>query len=318
MPSRARRGTWILAAALTGMVVLSAGTVWADVFPNAPGDDTIVSLGKFTIHVQKPFQAVVNNIVNNGGLQGYTWDPKTNLLTSPLLSDSATKIGKSAALTADSAADTNGVAVGSAGTMVKDSDFGKVPTGFEGAAGTREVHTQLVTLNLSDGNSNSVLAGTTATDQPKSVGEVESKSNTGLPANDFPAKSFFDVFVDINVNLGGGMGTASLYNKSALLVENNDLTSLPPKVIYTHDKSSVVDVYFRGGPNDGDDFGQLQLAGHGAGFNINDPNDVRTFNQAYAAYASPTPEPSSLALAGLGGIALVGFAFRRRRTRSAE
>jgi hypothetical protein len=309
---------WKRVALALGIVFgLTAGTARGDVFPTSPSDDTTTSLGKFVIHVNSHFRPAIQSIISGGGLPGFTYDSSKGLLTSPLLFDSATKIGKSAVLTAGSTADTNGVAVGTAGTMVSDSSFTKEPAGFEGSSPTREIHTELRTLDLTDSHGNSVQGGTLATDQPGSYGEVESKSNSGTPGNDFPAKSFFDVFVDIHMNLGSG--TASLYNPSSapLLVENDNLTSLPPKVLYTHDKSSLVTLLFRGdGPgglwHDGDAFGKLLLAGHGVSYDINNRSDVQLFNSQFNAYANPTPEPSTLALMGLGGLALVAC---RRRAR---
>ena len=74
------------------------------------------------------------------------------------------------------------------------------------------------------------------------------------PAIDFPAKSFFDVFVDVNIGFSGAMGGSSidLYNTTPLLVENNNLTGFPPNVIYTHDSSlGTPNLYISGGSMNG-------------------------------------------------------------------
>jgi hypothetical protein len=60
-----------------------------------------------------------------------------------------------------------------------------------------------------------------------------------------------------------------------LIVENTNLTSFPPTVVYIHGQSAAVPVYFKAdGPpgtwHAGDLFGTVILAGHGVQFNCND------------------------------------------------
>ena len=126
-------------------------------------------------------------------------------------------------------------------------------------------------------------AGNQAPLRPLSVGEVESLSgNSGDPAQDFPANSFFDVFVEVDVPALGGFPNVELVNVDPLLVESASITSFPPRVLYIHGNSSAVPLYFYAdipafGIHRGDLFGQLDLAGHGVGFR---ESDVAEFEAA--------------------------------------
>ena len=137
-------------------------------FP-ARGDDTTQSLGQFRIVVNPAFQGLMV------GYPGYS--ATTKRLTSPLLYDPSTIIGRSDPLLDGSGNDAAGVAVGSAGTIISDSSLSVQPAGL-GPVGTREVHTELRSMNMTGGGA-AVRAGTTAADQPTSAGEVESWSGPG-------------------------------------------------------------------------------------------------------------------------------------------
>ena len=80
--------------------------------------------------------------------------------------------------------------------------------------------TQIHSFNLSGGGA-SVRAGL-ASDRPASYGEVISNSgNSGDPSQDFPANSFFNIFVDVTLpGLGVGGSSLTLINNTPLLVEN--------------------------------------------------------------------------------------------------
>jgi hypothetical protein len=145
------------------------------------------------------------------------------------------------------------------------------PSFAEGPDGTREVHTFIKSLHLSGGGFE-VKAGNQAPLRPISAGEVESLSgNSGDPTRDFPASSFFDVFVEVDVPALGGFPKVQLANVDPLLVQSESITSFPPTVLYIHGNSSAVPLYFYAaipavGIHRGDLFGQLTLAGHGVGF----------------------------------------------------
>lgn len=231
-------------------------------------NDLTQSLGQFSIIINPAFQAMM---AGGGGYPNY--NATTHVLTSPVLYDGATIVGRSAPLQAGSTGDINGVPVGVAGVIISNAMMTVQPAGLE-PAGTREVHTMIYAMNMTDENGSAVRAGTNATVQPVSAvspGEVESWSGaTGLPANDFPAQSFFDVFVDVDVAAGGSFpGATNLYNTMPLMVQNTNLTSFPPQVVYIHGMSTAVPIKFSSGPYAGQIFGILTLAGHGV-FGTND------------------------------------------------
>src|SRR5258708_37904076 len=87
------------------VLALMALPVCAQQFP-PQGDDLTSSLGSFKIQITPQFAAMFN------GCPGYN----NPILTSPTMYDPATKVGRSAALTDGSPADTGGVAAGPAGT----------------------------------------------------------------------------------------------------------------------------------------------------------------------------------------------------------
>ena len=237
-----------------------------------PSDDVIRSMGQFQIEIEERFRPIM------AGYPGY--DSGSFLLTSPKLVDRHTVIGVSAYHLDGDATDAGGAIVGSAGTMISDSDFSLVPA-FEGPAGSREVHTEIRSMNLKAG-AVAVRAGTDAPDQPISPGEVESKDPTG--ASDFPADSFFNVFVEVDLPAMAAFDGGTLFNSDPLLVQNTSITVLPPKVVYIHGNSNGVPMYFKNGNGliwqAGDLFGWLVLAGHGAGFDGNDDDDDDDFNDA--------------------------------------
>lgn len=239
------------------------------------GDDTAPSLGTFEIFIAPNFQAMMT------GYPGY--NVGTGILTSPVLSDPTTIIGRSAPHLDGSPPDVNGTPVGSAGVIVADANFTIVPPGFQGPPGTREVHTRIADFNIAGlGGLVMVRAGASAPGRPDSVGEVESLSDaSGDPNLDFPAQSFFDVFVEVDLPPLGGFPGGTLRNDIPLLVMNNNLQRFPPHVIYIHGQTAAVPVVFLADdPGNawlaGDLFGWLSLAGHGMNF-ADTPADRQEF-----------------------------------------
>src|SRR5258708_30020051 len=107
------------------VLALMALPVCAQQFP-PQGDDLTSSLGSFKIQITPQFAAMFN------GCPGYN----NPILTSPTMYDPATKVGRSAALTDGSPADTGGVAVGNGRTVVKQGVLFSPPA-FSCARGTR-------------------------------------------------------------------------------------------------------------------------------------------------------------------------------------
>jgi len=285
----------LIIATMVGITMVAAGT---------PGsDDKITSRGKFQIVVHPLFRPLMT------GYPGYDGSSK---LDSPALYDSNTVVGRSVYHLDGDTTDSGGAVVGTAGTIISDSDFSLVPP-FEGPAGSREIHTEIRELNLKAG-SIAVRAGTDAPAQPISPGEVESQSGSGNPVDDFPADSFFDVFVEVDLPAVAGFPGATLFNSDPLLVVNANITALPPKVVYRHGNSTAVPVYFRTTSvpfwTAGDLFGWLVLAGHGAGFD-DSPEDIAEFDQIYADEIAPfaLPLPNDGVTAGVSDllVTLPGF-----------
>jgi hypothetical protein len=263
-------------------------------------------LGSFTITVLPAFQAAFN------GCTGY--DATTHKFKSPTLYDPATIIGRSAVIQDGDASDTDptGVQVGSANTRVPESIL--VPpsdypcgtiSGCTSGATTREVHTEVHSLKMAEfsGSGVTVRAGvwyddpTKKTDPPSKIspGEVESQSGPGgADTRDFPASSFFNVYVQVDVPKCGGMTSdVILYNDTGLLVKNYALTVFPPKVVYLHDATDSVPIKILGG--DGTPVGTIELAGHGVGFTNSDA-DQKTFNDYMNCVSQSRTSPNGIAL----------------------
>jgi hypothetical protein len=275
-------------AVVAVMLVLAAIPACAQQFP-ALGDDNTSSLGSFKIQVTNQFAGMF------AGCPGFN----NPILTSPTMYDPATKVGRSDALLDGSAADTNGVPVGTAGTIVSEGMLSAPPgypcAGATGAcasgANTREIHTEVRSLKMVNlGGGSPVVRAGVWYDNPNmqnppskvSPGEVESHSGpNGAPANDLPGSSFFDIFVRVDMPACGGFPGATVYNSVPLIVKNPNLTALPPRVVYLHDTSSVVPILFLnanpGKWNAGDILGYFVLAGHGIGF-TNSQADINAFN----------------------------------------
>ena len=252
-------------------------------FP-ARGDDTTSSLGTFRIFVNPAFQPLL------AGYPGYS--VSTGRMESPVLYDPATVIGRSDPFMTGSLSDTAGLPVGTAGTVISESLFTLHPDNFHPPTPTREVHTQIRNFDLA-GFGAHVRSGATAPLRPISPGEVRSKSTSGLPPVDFPAESFFDIFVEVDLPAFGLLPTATLYNPYPLLVQNDNLTNFPPKVVYIHGNTRAVPILFLntqpGKWEAGQLFGWLVLAGHALDYS-NTLADMLQFQQ-YMATLPEMPLP---------------------------
>jgi hypothetical protein len=227
---------------LTAAPTLAQGT-----FPAGPADDNTTSLGKFILIVTNQS---FHNALMASGYPGY--NPPQRRLTSNVLGDRNTVIGRSDVITDGSTQDIGGVPTGSSGTIVSDLSHPLFPppgTCFtEGPPGSREVHTEIVSLNLTDGGGQAVRAGPVwAPAVPGSFGEVESKDPIGDPTNDFPAESFFDVYVEVDLPPFGAVPASILFNPvwAPMLVCDDNLDSLPPRVVYVHGHTPAVPAFFK-------------------------------------------------------------------------
>jgi hypothetical protein len=295
-----------LLAGILAVSVLAIAPAYSQTNFLGKGDDTTSSLGSFKIQIATNFQATVN------GCPGY--DPNTRIWTSPTMFDGTTLIGRSDVITDGSTDDQNGVPVGSANTVVGENILSAPPgwpcLGFSpcsAAPGTREVHTELRKLNLvalacNGGSGRPAVRAGTAYSAPIKIspGEVESHAAPG-GSPDFPASSFFDMFVQVDLPACGKLPASTVQNNLPLIVKNNDLTAFPPRVIYIHDQSSSVPVVFvPGGPFAGQTLGYLVLAGHAASFTCSQ-SDQDEFNNFMASQPVGTCPGNSCAPPSGGG-----------------
>jgi hypothetical protein len=187
------------------------------------------------------------------------------------------------------------------GATVGDQNC-RLPSGFPEDVGTRrEVHTEILSLQLTnDGRditierhgmapmqmsfpagvitiragqpySDSVSNGPASKYFKNSIGEVASLA--AVPTtnfdNDFPAASFFHVFVEVSVNLSNVLVT-KLYNKTPMVLACQKITQFPPNVnlptsTYIHDPTfGAVSLYDTNGVL----VAYLLSAGHGADTNV--------------------------------------------------
>jgi hypothetical protein len=287
-------------------------------FPTAPSNQSEPSLGRFQITVAPAFRSLFPTDTP----PGFGYNPTTHVLSSPLLNDSDTMLGESATVAGgfNPTPGSTTVTVGAGGSAVSVTNnstfYPLVPSTFSSAKpGTDEIFTQIQSFDLTNGTGTNVLAGSAAPlAAAGSYGQVQTETGAtgGVPTNmDFPARSFFDVFVEIQVPLPSG--SVDLYNPLAdpLLVQADGLTALPPKVVYIHNKSSAVPIVISGGPFNGDTFGTLDLAGHGVGYSINNPADVMSFNDQYAQAGGTVPESSTWAMMLLGFVGIGYLGYRR-------
>ena len=70
------------------------------------------------------------------------------------------------------------------------------------------------------------------------------------------------------------------------------------------------------GPTTNPTLSVIEADGNGCGFYPNGSSDYGSFQAVESHYASSVPEPSTLALLGVGAIGLLAYAWRRRRAKA--
>ena len=265
-------------------------------FP-AQGDDTTYSMGVFRIVVDPIFRTLLEPGGPNVTYPGYSLaDFK---VTSPLCIDSATTIGRSGPSIRPRIFPTP-IGLGSWDSV---SGYGAYPatpfTWLFPMPNTAEVLTEIKSFVLSSASSSAgqrecppdprvppvpinwpmVKSGTFAGVMPRSLGMVHENMPNGVGASDFPAHSFFDIFVEVSLPPIPGTksgtlfpaGGALLTNGTPLIITNLALDNFPPTVVYIHGETTAVPLKFKQ-PNPpywaaGEVFGWLVLAGHGTSSN---------------------------------------------------
>jgi hypothetical protein len=215
-----------------------------------------------------------------------------------------TTVGRSDGFVSGSPPDTNGVIAGRAPgrTYVSESQL-TVKPGWANATGrVYEVHTFMKSLHLTDAVTThlgfSVRAGMLAPTRPVSAGEVEAYHTT----SDFPASSFFNIYVEVDIPAAGALPAVQLVNVEPMLVENASIYGFPPRASYTHGNTNAVPVYSNQDltitnangsltvPR-GTLFGQLTLAGHGMSYSEYEIPSFET--EMEAELLTPMPLPAN-------------------------
>lgn len=276
----------LVLSAYMASIPLIAG---AEDFPADAGIDVTESRGKFAIRLDGRIGQLL-------GIQGCPFNDAC-LIDSPALYDPDTRIGRSKPHKHGDLVDRFDaqVLIGESPDVwgrVRDGDFSIIPDTpmFEsGPPGTKEVHTEIVSVNMQDprGSANAIKIGQAVDEDvflpQNSIGEVES-GNTA--AGDFPAESFFNLFVQVDFDLGSGQ-VMTLFNPDPLLIQNSNLNKFPPEVLYVHGVTeSAVPVHqwditkFDGV---GQRMGWIVLAGHGVGYVEINPQAAPAFTDGISS-----------------------------------
>jgi len=321
METLARRNVVLLACLGALAFPASAGLLSDNCFGGGspPCNDQVPSLGRFIVHVTDPTFFSLPGV-----------DPTSHLFMSPQLFDPATLIGRSTVFQDGSAPASVNIGTGANALVGIAGDPSVNP--FASNAGQNEIHTAVLTMNLTNGAGFGVRAGAAMNpaDKLNSLGEVETLPGHGV-GTDFPASSFFDIFVDVDIQ---GLGTLHNTSGNPLVVQNGSIPQVPPNVIYVHGSSTAVPIQFDSagslGPfswNAGDVLGTLFVAGHGVNMTqgqgtqfdnqfkqiaLSDPG-IQSLNGGTAFVNQQLgPEPGTWAML-FGGVALLSVGRLRRR-----
>jgi len=248
------------------------------------GDDSASSLGQFRLIVDGAWvdildAALAGSVFTTTMAMDGVAIYDGGVFTSPVLFDPVTRVGRSDGFVSGSPLDTNGVIAGRppGRTYLSESQLTVKPSWADATGRVYEVHTFMKSLHLTDALSThlgfSVRAGMRAPNRPVSAGEVEAYGTN----SDFPARSFFNVYVEVDIPAAGPVPAVQLVNVDPLLVENAAIYGFPPRAFYIHGNTNSVSVYFNqdftinsGGQSltvpRGTLFGQLTLAGHGMSY----------------------------------------------------
>jgi hypothetical protein len=297
---------------------MASGAVMANQFPSTGETETEPSYGAFKLLLNQTASSnpSIPSLLSGLGFIQNAHNP--NAWTSPNLYDPSTVVGLSASTTQTAFFGGQSVVVPGVANPVTISSYTNIPTSFVPPNPTQGdgnmVVTSMESLDMST-TGVQVLAGS-ATDSalniPESFGMVQSTA-----ATDFPAQSFFDIFVEIKLTSGGN--TYQLTTDDPLVVANSPyspITSLPPNNLYAHGASqNAVQVYLQSA-NGPVDIGVIELAQHAIG-----PVAVSYYQSLPGGLqgsvdAGAVPEPStwSMLLLGFAGL---GFAGYRRSLKAA-
>jgi hypothetical protein len=291
----------------------------AQTFPGVPTDGQTFSIGVVQIVVDPNFAFLFAPAPTYAFYYPGYAGPASGILTGPVMYDGNTIIGESAKHLRSATVFPIAVGTGNLyplnttySNILGYTDYALIPPPFASApANLDQIFTQIKQMNLvgyvaSNGASCSDPRVPTIRKDPVGQGggpQVTVKAGPGgmgigssLPMNrrsigivqatnsgsDFPARSFFDVFVEVNLprvaftvaDTDFPAAGAVLYNDASnpLLIENLSITNLPPEATYVHGQSTAVPIRFKYNHPPywaaGDVLGYLTLAGHGVFTNV--------------------------------------------------
>ncbi len=355
---RVNSGSVFSTLLLAGAMLLSTGwgvqrTAAGTGFPTVAGDEPSFSIGVFQLTVDPAFTFLFAPSPTYY-YPGYS--PGSGVLTSPTMYDfSSTTIAVSSNHVRNIPGNPyfppttpGGVVVGTAAhaPAFPDSinsyspEYANIPAAFATAPnGIDEIMTEIESFALTASSSvlqcapdprvptvsstvKMVFAGPdqipSLPHNRRSIGLVQQITNGA--ASDFPAQSFFDIFVEVNLPPVPGnnsindfppvsnpvhsgydpLGGAILYNdaNNPLIIVNPDVTSLPPTAVYIHGQTTAVPLRFKfANPpywNADDVIGYVVLAGHGVfptGGKSNTCAEAATvLDQTLGPIGSPAPQ----------------------------
>lgn len=320
-------------------------------FPSTPTDGQTFSIGVVQIVVDPNFAFLFAPAPSYAFYYPGYAGPSSGILTGPVMFDGNTIIGesssslRSATVFPISTGTPNGYPASSTySNILGYADYALIPSPFASApANFDQIFTQIKQMDLTgyvDTNGSSCSDPRVPTMRSSGVAgqgsgpQVTVKAGPGgmgigssLPmnrrsigivqettlGNDFPAQSFFDVFVEVNLppvpytisDSDFPTNGAVLYNDAAdpLLIENLSITNLPPEATYVHGQSTAVPIRFKNSNPpywaSNDVLGYLTLAGHGVFTNVvtaTAPCAAATatgglLDQALGPVGSPIPPP---------------------------
>jgi hypothetical protein len=288
-------------------------------FPTTPNDEQTFSIGVVQIVVDPSFAFLFAPAPSYAFYYPGYAGPASGILTGPVMYDGNTIIGestnnpRSATVFPISAGTPNQYPLNTTySNILGYTDYALIPPQFSSApANFDQIFTQIKQMHLVgyvDTNGSSCSDPRVPTTHRGTAGQgggpqVTVKAGPGgmgigssLPMNrrsigivqqtalgsDFPAQSFFDVFVEVNLpqvpytmsSSNFPAAGAVLYNDASnpLLIENPSITNLPPEVTYVHGQSTAVPVRFKYSNPPywaaDDVLGYLTLAGHGVITNV--------------------------------------------------
>ncbi len=318
--SRGRSGELFPTLAVAGAMLLGAGggvQRCAAQFPGIVTDETTFSIGVVQIVVDPNFAFLFAPAPSYAFYYPGYAGPASGILTGPVMYDGNTVIGESAKHPLPAA---GSIGVGTPSLYPSPayanvqaySDYSLIPPPFGSATlGYDEIFTQIKQMNLvgyvqtngsscadprvpsmrkdpvGQGNGPQVTVkagpggmgiGSSLPLNRRSIGMVQQT----VSGNDFPARSFFDVFVEVTLprvpftmaDTDFPATGAVLYNdvSNPLLIENLSITNLPPEATYVHGQSTAVPIRFKSAHPPfwaaDDVLGYLTLAGHGVFTNV--------------------------------------------------